>query len=325
MRTDDQPSPMLGTVARLYYEHGLTHAEIGSLLGLSRVKVTRLLAEARRAGVVEISVHTDERAFAPLESELVTAFGLQAAWLCPSSEGDAERALASLGVAGAEAISSVLPHSRRIAVGLSTAVAASVAQLRPVTTPAVDVAPLAGSTGGRAHSSNPHALAAALAAATGGSAFHVPAPLVASSPVIARALFADEGVTAALDAAATADAIVVGVGGTSRLGDALRRATNERELAELAGRGAVGDLSARFFDDQGEPVDSVMNSLVVGLTLPQMRGVPIRIGVAGGSHKHRAIFTALSTGLLNVIATDRDTAQALLRRRSNLATSTSGA
>ena len=82
MRTDDHQ--MVGRVARLYYEHGLTHAEIASMLDVSRIKVTRMLADARRRGIVEITVHSDERPFADLEEALVERFGLQSAWVSPS-------------------------------------------------------------------------------------------------------------------------------------------------------------------------------------------------------------------------------------------------
>ena len=38
---------LIGKAARLHYEFGLTHREISEMLGISRVKVTRLLG--RRA------------------------------------------------------------------------------------------------------------------------------------------------------------------------------------------------------------------------------------------------------------------------------------
>ena len=50
---------LLGRVARMYYEHGLTHQEIANALGLSRIRVTRLLAEARDKGFC----HQESRRF----------------------------------------------------------------------------------------------------------------------------------------------------------------------------------------------------------------------------------------------------------------------
>ena len=47
---------LLTRVAYLYYERGLRQKEIADLLGFSRSKVSRLLAEARNCGVVEVRV-----------------------------------------------------------------------------------------------------------------------------------------------------------------------------------------------------------------------------------------------------------------------------
>jgi hypothetical protein len=61
---------MLGRAARLHYQHGYTHQQIAETLGVSRVKVTRMLAEARRTGIVEIRIHSDETIFTDLEVAL---------------------------------------------------------------------------------------------------------------------------------------------------------------------------------------------------------------------------------------------------------------
>lgn len=306
--------PLLGKVARLYYDHGLTQAEIGELLGLSRVKVTRVLAEARQAGIVEITVHSDERPFADVEAALVSRFGLHSAWVCPSLGRGEERSPSSLGVTGAEALTSLLPHVQRVAVGMSTAVAASVAHLRYQSDTAIEVVPLAGSRGGRSSNANPHELATSLARAVGGTAYHLPAPLLATTPEAADAIRGLDEVQGTLNVAAAADALVLGIGGTAGVAQALRRSVTETEFAALRELGAVGDASARFFDANGQAVDGPIDRRVIGLTLEHMRAIPIRVGIAGGIEKHIPLFTALETGLVNVVVTDIDSARAVLSR-----------
>ncbi|MBV2355806.1 hypothetical protein KUM39_15725 [Streptomyces sp. J2-1] len=313
MRTNAH-DPLLGKVARLYYDHGLTQAEIGDLLGLSRVKVTRVLAEARQAGVVEITVHSDERPFADTEAALVSRFGLHSAWVCPGLGRGEERSPSSLGVTGAEALASVLPHIRRVAVGMSTAVAAAVAHLRYHSDTAVEVVPLAGSRGGRSSDANPHEVATTLARVVGGTAYHLPAPLLATTAEAAAAISGLDDVQGTLDVAAAADALVVGIGSTARVAQALRRSVGEAEFATLREAGAVGDASARFFDADGRAVEGPIDRRVIGLTLEQMRAIPTRVGIAGGAEKHLPLFTALETGLVNIVITDIDSARAVLNR-----------
>ena len=52
-----QELELLLKVAQLYYEQGLTQNEIAKKLFISRSNISRLLTQAREAGIVEIKVH----------------------------------------------------------------------------------------------------------------------------------------------------------------------------------------------------------------------------------------------------------------------------
>ncbi len=54
-------------VARRYYEGQATQAEIAAELGLSRMKVNRLLRQAREAGIVDVRIRV-HRAWRPTSS-----------------------------------------------------------------------------------------------------------------------------------------------------------------------------------------------------------------------------------------------------------------
>ena len=60
-------------VARLYYLDDLTHQQIADRLGLSRVKVTRLLRQAVEAKVVEFRIADPALASLVLEDQLKDA------------------------------------------------------------------------------------------------------------------------------------------------------------------------------------------------------------------------------------------------------------
>ena len=66
---------LLLEVAHLYWDEGLDQARIASRMGYSRPTVSRMLSEARRHGVVTVTVsHPIERLMA-LEEQLAQAFG----------------------------------------------------------------------------------------------------------------------------------------------------------------------------------------------------------------------------------------------------------
>lgn len=65
--------------ARLYYEDGLSQGEVARRLGLSGATVSRVLAQAREQGIVEVLIH-DPRSpvqrVHEIEQQLIERFGL---------------------------------------------------------------------------------------------------------------------------------------------------------------------------------------------------------------------------------------------------------
>ena len=66
---------LLARIAALYYDEEKSQDAIGKELGLSRVKVYRLLKEAKEAGVVQVLIHWPIERNAELEQALVQRFG----------------------------------------------------------------------------------------------------------------------------------------------------------------------------------------------------------------------------------------------------------
>lgn len=301
---------LMGRVARMYYELGLTHQEIADTLGLSRVRVTRLLAEARESGMVEIIVHVEESLFAAEEQALLSRFGLRQAWIAPSID-DPVKAARAMATVGADALASVIDKDTTVAMGLSTAVAA-VVEAFPTRSLGARFVPLTGSSSGLANGASPHELTLALARRTGGSAFHLPAPLVAASAQAAESAYADPGVRDVLARAAEATTVIAGIGSTRDTRGLLFGSLSDEERAALLEAGAIGDIGGRFFDAAGAPVRGALDHRVVGLDLDQLRAIPHRLAIAAGPSKLDALRVALSSGIVTMLVTDSNTAAGLL-------------
>ena len=109
-----------------------------------------------------------------------------------------------------------------------------------------------------------------------------------------------------LDRARKADIALVGIGDMSensymvQLGWFTPKEITEARISQ----GVIGDIAGYgFFNLQGEPVDTVMNNRVIGLSLEDLRSIPCVIGIASESSKVMAILGALRTGIINIIAT----------------------
>jgi DNA-binding transcriptional regulator LsrR (DeoR family) len=75
----------------------------------------------------------------------------------------------------------------------------------------------------------------------------------------------------------------------------------------------VGDICLHFFNEQGNPVATPLHDRVIGMSLEQLRRVGRVVGVAGGKRKTVAIKGALAGGWINILITDRNTAERLLK------------
>jgi lsr operon transcriptional repressor len=303
---------MLGRAARLHYQHGYTHQQIAETLGVSRVKVTRMLAEARRIGIVEIRIHSDETIFTDLEVALADRYHLTSAWVAPSFD-DHDRLYASLGTLGATALEAVLTPGMTVAVGLSDTVGAVAPHVQIDGPSSAVFVPATGSRLASQDGAQPHEVAQALARAFQGTARHLPAPVLASNAEAAELLRSEPDVAQALELARSADIAIYGVGGMLPGSGILMDGTAPpSQIKELAAGGAVGNISAGFFDGAGVPVTSSLTGRLIGLSLEELLRVPIRIALAGGRNKEQALAGALAGGYVTVLVTDERTARALL-------------
>jgi DNA-binding transcriptional regulator LsrR (DeoR family) len=145
----------------------------------------------------------------------------------------------------------------------------------------------------------------------------LPAPGVTGSAGARTVLLDDPYVreTVRLFPAVTTALVGIGALEPSRLLAESGNVFSADELKLLRRRGAVGDLCLRFFDENGRPVRSALDERVIGMELEQLSQMPRSVGIAGGRRKLRAILGALNGGWINVLITDRLSAERLLKEK----------
>src|SRR5690348_10219378 len=80
---------LLRWVAELYYLQQRGQSDIAALIGVSVSKVSRLLAEARRQGIVTIHVAASRAGDSELECALARRLGLDTVFVAPARVKDA--------------------------------------------------------------------------------------------------------------------------------------------------------------------------------------------------------------------------------------------
>ena len=305
---------LLARVASLYYEDNLTQDEIARRVDTSRSTISRMIQEARDAGVVEIIVHYPWKTVPELENDLVARFGLRGASVLLGRDRPYAEILRGLGVLAARYLESILGEDTILSISWGQAVHSTVRALRPDHNLPITVVQMVGAVGEGDPLIDGPDLARVLAGVYGGQYRYLHAPLLVED-VHARDVFLSEPrIRETLQLARRAGVALVGIGAPRPAVYSLLRAgyLDQEALAELRDHGVVGDICARHYDAQGRVLDIPLNRRIVGLELEALDGIDRVIGVAGGEAKAAAILGALRAGHVNVLVTDDATATKVL-------------
>lgn len=88
MLTDKELAGLV-QAARLYYEDGLTQAQVAAKIGVSRPQVSKMLAHAREAGIVHIEIRPPVAGDAELLKLLQQRFGIKGGIVLPQAQREA--------------------------------------------------------------------------------------------------------------------------------------------------------------------------------------------------------------------------------------------
>ena len=304
----------IAKVAGLYYQRGVRQADIATQMSLSQSTVSRLLKRAEQEQIVRITVSVPPGAHPELESELEARYGLKEA-VVVDTVGDDEQILRDLGSAAAFYVETTLKEGDVVGISSwSATLLAMVDAMHPLPrSTRAEVVQILGGVGNPAAELHAAHLTRRLATFTHGSAVFLPAPGVAGSADAARIYVDDPFVRSAVERFDHITLALVGIGALqpSTLLASSGNIFSAEELDLLRARGAVGDICLRFFDRQGQRVLTPLDQRVIGMRPEQLRKVARSVGIAGGQRKHDAIRGALSGGWINVLITDRWTAEAL--------------
>lgn len=301
----------------MYHEGGLRQPEIADQLNISQSRVSRLLRDAVEIGVVRTVVVAPAGVHADLEQRVRAAFGLKDVVIVDTPNDNNEEALlASLGGGGAGYLETSLNHDERVGISSwSETLLAVVNSMRPRTTRmASEVVQILGGVGEPAVQVKATHLADGLAKVTGGRAIYLPLPGIVANSNIRDALLFDDytGDAPKLWGALTTALVGIGSLQPSELLRSSGNAVSEADQQVLLQKGAVGDVCLRFFDADGNTVESDLDDRIIGISVGQLRATPRRIGVAGGPRKREAVLAAVRGGWVNVLVTDEETADYLL-------------
>jgi DNA-binding transcriptional regulator LsrR (DeoR family) len=293
-------------VSRLYYELGETQEAIAALVGVTRPQVSRLLKEARAQGVVEIRIVDRTEASSPTGEQLRARFGLRAVHLAPTFDGPPEVARRRVGRLAGQVLRGAIRDGQVVGLGDGAALAAVADELEPGGSQVdATVVPLCGGFWRPGAGAEPFRR---IGEALGATVLALHSPGLLEDAAVRDALCAHPGVRSVIERWDRLDVALLGIGGPAWSEASVGAAA----MAEIRGGRAVGEVLIAPFDIDGRLVAGSLRSLTVAFDARELKRVPVAIGVAEGQAKVAPILGALRGGMVNVLVTDVQTAEAVL-------------
>ncbi|MBC3194112.1 DNA-binding transcriptional regulator [Pseudonocardia sp. C8] len=299
---------LMHRAARLYYLDELNQAAIAERLTVSRPTVSRLLAEARRVGIVRISVHDPDtlRTGGDDSLRLAAALGIDKVWLAPFAAGTdlggtlVEPVGEALREAGLTAGDVLLVSSGRTVWELSHEALPAV--------PGIEIVPTVGGVAEPEAWHQTNEITRAVAERMQGRP-HFLFTQAMPSPAMSATLAEDPEFRRVTGFWTRASAALVGVGAPPAGRDSISTSV---PLDDEGLRAGVGDVCLNFYRSDGGAIAFPGSDRMVRISPEILQKVPRTIAVAVGSEKVPSILGGAKAGLFNRLVTDVPTAQAVL-------------
>jgi DNA-binding transcriptional regulator LsrR (DeoR family) len=296
----------------LYHVEGSTQNDIATQLGISRVMVVRLLADARRRNEVRVTVSAPLAELIELERRLETRFNIARVIIAPFADPD-EDPVKVIAAAAGNFISGLMKSGMTVGVGWGRTLYNTLPFITGETLEDFRVVSLLGGIAA-ARRFNPAEFAWQFAELFQGEGFLIPAPAVVDSAETKHALLERCGLSAIFEMATRLDVALLSVGGITNLTTSYRTGyITEADRRSLIDAGAVGDLLYNFIDESGDLVAHDVNDRVISVNLSLLRRTAERVLISGGKEKRIALRAAVKILNPTTFITDEQTAKALVQ------------
>ena len=299
-------------VSKLYYLDGVTQAEIGKKLNLSRQTISRLLQFAREKNIVKISINDPLSNIEDLQHQLKEKYQLKDVIISTPESNETAEILSSLGKATARYLDKKVKDNDVIGVSWGKTLVSVARQLIPNDRKNVQVVYLKGTVANSTHNNYVVEVTKCFNKCYHTQAQILPLPLIFENKQIKEMVIKDKFINEILDTGKRTSVALFTVETTEQDATLFELGYfNDQQIKTLQEK-ATGGLVSRFIDERGKIVDDQLNDRTVAIALDDLKQARESVLIAGGMNKLKAIKAALAGKYANVLVTDSLVAQHLL-------------
>lgn len=295
---------LLLRIAWLYYIDEMSQQEIADRLDLPRIKVLRLLKEAKARGMVDVRIKGGRVSLFSLESELRDLMGLSEVMVVPTGP-DPIRSVAN---AMTYRFVQALKTAKVIGIGIGRTLH-QFAQLLDYDGPIKtrELVSLVGNAQANM-ALDPLDISYTLATKLNVDYFNLWAPAWASTHEEADSIKSNPSISSTLKRGESADIAFISIGAMKNSMYLRHGYADPSVFRQMRDDGFVGEVFGHFFDIDGVIRPHRMQGRCISVEVPLRCPV---VAACGGIEKRNAIIGAWRAGLISELITDEDSAKAL--------------
>lgn len=296
-------------VAIMYYKKGIAQEEIGNILGLSKMTISRMLQKALELKIITIQIKLPFHLNRLIGEKLEKKYHLAEEQAIVVKNDSGQVISEFLGKVGAFHLGAIDLNNKIIGSGVGNSIGAMVSYLTPMKTKNTEIIQLMGGLT-EVSNSNPFSIVQELCNKLDAKGTFLTYKATVDDKKTKDMIIASsriETLTLGKD-----DLAIFGIGllgkGTLLAPDLV----TEKEFEELNKDGVVGDICGHCFNSEGKFVNSRLEDRLVSVSLKQLQNFGQRIAIAGGKSKAIAIKGALLSGIITTIIIDEETAKEIV-------------
>ena len=289
-----------------YYFENMTQQAIADRLSISRMRVIKLLENARQTGVIQFRLRSDGVGVMEQSQQLMDKYRLKDVFLIPEASSGETHPNESIARAGAMYIADRLGENACISVGYGDTLSRTINHLATMVQTPVTCISLTGGVSNYLPNTRSNVFNAKL--------YLMPAPLLASSAEMASAMREENSVSEIIRMSDLSSFTLVGIGALGENATIFHSGLlGPTDMFYLKMNHAVGDVLGHFLDQDGNLIHTPIEDRLISTPLDKLKKTSNVIGLAAGQEKIEAIRAVLRGGYLDILITDEATANLLLK------------
>lgn len=313
MKISENHRKMLKIVT-MYYEQGLTQSEVAKKMSVSRPVVSKILQQAKEAGVVSISIRDESAYTTNLALQIERKYDLKEVIVVPTKEReDSRRTQQVVSRAAAYYLNDQLKQEMKIGLSWGTTLADMIEEIPYSSFPKIEVCPLVGGVSSEHLYFDTNHLVFQLAKKMNSFCRYFYAPALAESIELAEILTKTKLIGTAIEAAKKVDLAIIGVGNPNEHSTWRHLGyMDEQDMKIITDTKVKGDAVASLFDKNGKTVNNEISRRMLGIKVEDLKEIPDVMIIGSGQEKATSMLPLLKGDYCSILVVDQLLAEALI-------------